>query len=92
MAIKSAAAIKIDIAGLSPKVKLTPIQSILNDIVDSSGVGSNIYQCPLTSDLVAGDNTRTHSLYISVFNSRIGREFSATFGLNLTVSTGIFGL
>ena len=68
MAIKSAAAIKIDITGLSALVTLVSIQSILTDIVDSSGVGSNIYQCPLTSDLVAGDNVRTHSLYISVFN------------------------
>ena len=68
MAVKSIATIKAEIAALTPLVTLTEIQGILTDICDSSGVGSNIYTCPLTSDLVAGDNTRTHNLYINIFN------------------------
>ncbi len=68
MAVKSAATIKTEITALTPLVALTAMQGILTDIVDSSGVGSNIYRDPDSDNLVAGDNTRSHGLYINVFN------------------------
>ena len=68
MAVKSKADIQTAINALAALVTIADIQSLLTDMNDSYTSGTLLYQCPLTSDLVAGANIRTHSLYINVFN------------------------
>ena len=71
MAIKSKTDLQSEIDDLytvTGRISDTDLKSILTNMLDSFSFGVNLYQCPLTSDLVAGDNNRAHNLYISVFN------------------------
>lgn len=57
-----------DLYTVTGRISDADLRSILTNLLDSFSYGINLYQCPLTSNLVAGDNVRAHNLYISVFN------------------------